>query len=231
MQELYSDNYIRSFTPYGKTAKTNMRRGIRQGCPLSPLLFAYYINPVAIEMEKINPRPGQEPAVLMYADDIVIWGETEKEMQLKLQKLHDTMQSLGLQMSFEKTELQCNKHTTRTETEDGIQIQTEEGNKQIPYQATDKPLRYLGYWTTTDLNTDHGIELMQEKMEEKLNQIRGKKMTPSARALLIRSKVVSIWNYTTAVQTVDESIIKKWNGKIYDTLTQGEFRKFRTDLV
>ena len=111
-------------------------------------------------------------------------------------------------MSFEKTELQCNKHTPRTETQEEIQIQTEKGIKQIPYQDTNKPLRYLGYWTTADLNTDHGIELMEEKMEQKLKQIREKKMTPSVRALLIRSKIVSIWNYTTAVQTVGEDQIK-----------------------
>ena len=50
LQELYSNNYIRSFTPYGKTDKTKLKRGIRQECPLSPLLFAYYITPVAIEL-------------------------------------------------------------------------------------------------------------------------------------------------------------------------------------
>ena len=146
---------LKALLPTGKTDGIPVKRGIRQGCPLSPLLFALYVNSIALEMEKINPRKGQEPAVLMYADDIVIWGETEEEMQQKLQKLYDIMQSLGLQMSFEKTELQCNKHTPRTETQEGIQIQTEKGTKQIPYQDMNKPLRYLGYWTTADLNTDH----------------------------------------------------------------------------
>ena len=80
----------------GKTRAIKTERGIRQGCPLSPLLFALYANPIAIAMERVNKQKGKEPAMLMYADDMVVWGDTEKEVQEKLQVTVDMMEKLGL---------------------------------------------------------------------------------------------------------------------------------------
>ena len=122
LKELYKDNFLRSYTPLGKTGAVRMERGIRQGCPLSPLLFALYANPIAIAMERENRNKGAEPAMLMYADDMVVWGETEEEVQKKLQLAVTTMEKLGLQISPEKTELQFNKCAEQTQKGVGIEI-------------------------------------------------------------------------------------------------------------
>ena len=72
MKELYNNNIIKSITPYGKTKGVAVRRGIRQGCPLSPLLFALYVEPITRAMKKVNPRPEEEPSMLAYADDMAV---------------------------------------------------------------------------------------------------------------------------------------------------------------
>ncbi|MCP4114889.1 MAG: reverse transcriptase family protein, partial [Desulfobacteraceae bacterium] len=63
MKKLYKDNVLKSMLPSGKTRGVPMRRGIRQGCPLSPILFAMYVEPITRMMKKVNPRKDEEPSM------------------------------------------------------------------------------------------------------------------------------------------------------------------------
>ena len=231
LKELYKGNFIRSMTPEGKTRAIEMKRGIRQGCPLSPLLFALYTNPIAIAMERANVRKGVEPAMLMYADDMVVWGETEEEVKEKLQIATETMEKLGLQISLEKTELQHNKWVEPSREDESLEIKTKAGVRQIKYQDPRKALRYLGAWTTTNMETEKGLEILKDKMKERLDRIRGCRACPSTKVNLIKSKVVSVWNYTTAVQTIDYKDIMEWEQEFYEAITTGDLRRERKDMV
>ena len=56
-------------------------------------------------------------------------------------------------------------------------------------------------------------------------------MTPNARVQLIKSKIVSVWNYTSAVQEMEKEAIKEWEHKFYEAITAGEFQRMRKDRV
>jgi hypothetical protein len=230
LKELYRKNVLSSITSYGKTEKIQMNRGIRQGCPLSPLLFALYANPIAIAMEQINMRKGNEPALLMYADDMVVWGWTEQELTQKLQVAENMMAKLGLQMSIEKTEIQHNKWVPPNQSS-SISIKASEGQRTITYQPMDKPLRYLGAWTTANMETEKGLQLLREKMKERLDRIRGLKTNPCTKVQLLRSKIVSVWNYTAAVQHMPKEEIEEWEKKFYEAITTGDFYRQRKEQV
>jgi len=65
--------------------------GLRQGCPLSPLLFALYINEMAEEVKKAScgVKLGQlEVSILMFADDVVLLSSSPEGLQKLLNIAH-----------------------------------------------------------------------------------------------------------------------------------------------
>ena len=61
--------------------------GLRQGCPLSPLLFNCFINDLAENVEAVGKGVlidgGERICILLYADDVVLLGEHEAGLQAK----------------------------------------------------------------------------------------------------------------------------------------------------
>ncbi len=79
--------------------------GLRQGCVLSPLLFALYINSLINELKKagvgIECR-GQRVAALLYADDMVLFAEDEKILRLGLKILQEWRDQWAVKVNAEK---------------------------------------------------------------------------------------------------------------------------------
>jgi hypothetical protein len=78
-------------SPAGETRFFGLDVGVRQGCALSPLLFAIFINGLAkevkaknvgVNVERVNDEGKSVPAsILLYADDIVLLAESKKKLQ------------------------------------------------------------------------------------------------------------------------------------------------------
>ena len=58
--------------------------GLRQGCPLSPILFNLYINDFTSTIKALDKGVfiGREEkiSILLYADDVVLLAETETDL-------------------------------------------------------------------------------------------------------------------------------------------------------
>ena len=58
--------------------------GLRQGCSLSPLLFNIFINVLALEIKACGKGvkiDDDTVGILLYADDIVLLADNEKDLQ------------------------------------------------------------------------------------------------------------------------------------------------------
>lgn len=65
-------------TNFDKSSQFTLHRGTRQGCPLSPLLFAIATEPLAVAIRNnpliSSPKIGHlEHHISLYADDIILY--------------------------------------------------------------------------------------------------------------------------------------------------------------
>ena len=82
--------------------------GLKQGCILSPLLFSMYINDLASDLEQLNMGiriGGQQVAIMMYADDIVLLSSSPEGLQHMADRLYSWCSTWKLQVNLDKTKI------------------------------------------------------------------------------------------------------------------------------
>ena len=93
------DNRITEFFKYSK--------GVRQGCPLSSVLFNLYVNDIFDVINKhsssdIYLNENNKINALMYADDLVMISRTKEGLQRQIDSLHEYCQTWKLAINIKK---------------------------------------------------------------------------------------------------------------------------------
>ena len=111
IQDLYSKQ--KAVIRWGEelTAECNTEKGVRQGCPLSPLLFNIYIQQSINELEEMCDDGiivnGNRVRSVRFADDQAMVANSERGLQRMMTKLNEVTQRLGMKINAKKTKVMC----------------------------------------------------------------------------------------------------------------------------
>lgn len=157
-----------------------IRRGVRQGDPISPKLFSAVLEMIFRNLDwtdkglNIN---GENLSHLRFADDLILFSEDARTLEIMLQQLCDESAKAGLTMNLTKTKIMTNAQ--QTGTNDLISV----NNENIEYV---KEYIYLGQLISTDdcmkkeierriTNTWKRYWSLKEVMKDKDMPMKGKK--------------------------------------------------------
>ena len=107
---LYADQEPTVRTGHVTTDWFQIRKGVRQGCILSPCLFNLYTeyiirNARLDEAQAGIKTSGRNINNLIYADDTTLMAESEEELKSLLIKVKDESEKVGFKLSIQKTKI------------------------------------------------------------------------------------------------------------------------------
>ncbi len=210
--------------------KFTMQRGIRQGCPISAMLFILCTEFMALHIKQSNETNGieignQEPKttikISQYADDTVIYLSNLQDVSRSLALVEQFSNVSGLKLNLDKTE--------------GLCIGSLKGFipaiSEIKWPIT--PIRYLGIFVGND-----PIELNQRNWENKLESMqklldswRKRDLTLFGKITIIKSLALSSLIYSSSLLIPQTEFIKKVNKVIYHFLWNAKDRIKRKCLI
>lgn len=109
IKEIYKNTENEIITEEGISEKFKTKRGVRQGCPLSPTLFNIYIEDLEDQWAK-NKTGGTvigktKIYCLKFADDVAIIADTKEGLQEMLNGLEKFSDRNGMEVNTQKTKI------------------------------------------------------------------------------------------------------------------------------
>ena len=106
LRNLYASQEATVRTGHGPTDWFQIRKGVRQGCTLSPCLAEYIMRNAGLEEAQAGLKiAGRNISNLRYADDITLMAESKEELKSLLTKVKEETEKVGLKLNIQKTKI------------------------------------------------------------------------------------------------------------------------------
>ena len=178
-------------TPTGLTSDIPVLSGVKQGCPLSPIIFNLTIDLILRAIKRsasdIGPAKvhGISFSVLAYADDLVIISRKKDRLQKLLDIASSTATDLGLSFRADKCasiSLTCSNNSQSSFELSEFIVQ----NKPIPPLDRENPYKYLGVPIGLIHDPDNISDLVQDLTRD-LESIEKSLLAPWQKLDMIRT--------------------------------------------
>ena len=116
LRNLYAGQEATVRTGHGTTDWFQIRKGVHQGCIVSPCLFNLYadiMRNAGLEEAQAGIKiGGRKINNLKYADDTTLMAESEEELKSLLMKVKEESEKVGLKLNIQKTKITASGHIT-----------------------------------------------------------------------------------------------------------------------
>jgi endonuclease/exonuclease/phosphatase family metal-dependent hydrolase len=194
-------------TETGNTTEVAIKRGVRQGCVISPTAFNLYTEPIFRELEdnKGVVIGGMNVNNFRYVDDTVIVAETEEELQRTMDKANEEGQKRNMKINIKKTKVMV--ITKKTETP---KVKITVDGKEL--EQVDNYI-YLGHMITTDGKCDseisRRIEMARSAFHSLTHVLTARKISLENKLKLTKCFVWSVLLYGMEAWSINKSMEKK----------------------
>lgn len=180
IREVYRGTEVVTEWQHETTAPVACSRGLRQGCPLSPLLFMLYIAGMERKLQESGEgftleyleggerRGGRLPG-LIYADDVVLMADTLHGLQALMNECGEMGEALGLGFSAHKSGLMVFGGT--------------EGEEAASLFIQGNPVEWVDQYKYLGVHLQKGRNYLQEQETKLKAKSRRNKGIATARAL------------------------------------------------
>jgi len=203
-----------------------LSRGIRQGCPISALLFIMSVELLATKIRNCKnisgiTIDGKIIKINQFADDTAIFLQSEKDLETLLIILRDFENISGLKLNKSKSE------AIRLGVNSNINI------GKHGFKWNDEEFRYLGIWFHKDpivkeyLNFRHRLE----KMKNLLRIWLARDLSLKGKITVLKSLIVSMLLFPMTNITTPEWVIKECNFLFFKFLWNGKPDKIKRDVI
>jgi hypothetical protein len=211
-----NNNFTSQYIPIG--------RGVRQGDPLSSVLFVIAIEILNIRIREENAIDGirfcnEEIKVLNYADDTTAVLSTIDDAKRLLKLCKEFSAIAGLKINNTKSE--------------GMWIGKDKNH-------TDKPLgikwpgklKVLGVFVSYDTDVvNENFRIKLAKLKTNLNMWKRRKLTIGGKIMVVKTFGISQMLYLSAVLKTPEWVLKEMENVVYEFLWSGRQHKVKTKMV
>ena len=205
-----------------------IKRGVRQGCPLSALLFILIVEVLAIAIRN-NPNikgyhiKGTNVKITQFADDTTIITKDILSLQLALNIINMFYQETGLKLNFKKTEIMIV----------GTKSDYYTNNKPYLLKWKKERIYALGTWffkdeqQTTISNMQHKLQ----KLQNIINMWKTRKLTLFGRITVMKSLLLSQINYNIATIYTSAEFLKNIQNIIHQYIWKDKPPKIKQQTI
>jgi exonuclease III len=207
-RQMYTGMTSKVRTPLGLTDSFTVYRGVRQGCPLSCLVFLLSINPLLERLKESVPQTANGKFGGAYADDLVVFSEKAEQMTIFNKWIDVFCAATTMAINIKKT-----AHTALNVRGEWPVLYV--GGKVIAHMPANVAYKYLGIWVAADGSWKTQLDETIAWLNNKLSMVKCANLVGGRLIEVVNMQIFGKLRYAMGVLMYPDAFLKQIDSQIF----------------